>query len=169
MPVVAHDPAWALGYAAEADAITQALPGQLLALHHIGSTAIPDILAKPIIDMLAVVRNLDALDAASPALAELGYQVMGEFGIAGRRYFRKDDPAGCRTHHLHGFADGSPHIRRHLAFRDYLRMHPSIAADYSALKHRLAASPDSYVEGKAPFVLETEAAALAWYASHQSY
>jgi GrpB-like predicted nucleotidyltransferase (UPF0157 family) len=164
MLVVPHDPAWANRYTAEAERIAQALGGDALrALHHIGSTAIPGICAKPIIDMLAEVRDLDTFDTAAPALAALGYQVMGEFGIAGRRYFRKDDHAGTRTHHLHAFAHGSPHIARHLAFRDYLRAHPGKAQAYGALKLRLAAEPDHYVARKGPFVVATEAEALAWW------
>ncbi len=169
MLVVPHDPAWAGAFAAEAQAIGEALEGPLIALHHIGSTAIPGILAKPIIDMLAEVRDLADLDQATPALVALGYQAMGEFGIPGRRYYRKEDAAGTRTHHLHAFAQGSPHIVRHLAFRDYLRAHPARAADYDALKQRLAADPDHYVQRKGPFVLATEAEALAWSADRGGY
>ena len=169
MPIVPHDPAWAEAFAAEAQAIGAALAGPLIAVHHIGSTAIPGICAKPIIDMLAEVRDLDSLDQAAPALVALGYQAMGEFGIAGRRYFRRDDAAGIRTHHLHAYAMGSPHIARHLAFRDYLRAHPATAADYAALKQRLASDPVSYVERKGPFVLSIQAEALAWYTSRGVY
>lgn len=169
MLVVPHDPAWASAFATESRRITRALGPNLLDVYHIGSTSVPGVLAKPIIDMLAIVAGLSALDAAAPALAAQGYQVMGEFGITGRRYFRKDDAAGRRTHHLHAYARGSPHIARHLAFRDYLRAHPGKAADYSALKQRLAADPDLYVEAKAPFVLATEAEALAWYRRQGDY
>lgn len=92
---------------------------------------------------------------------------MGAFGIPGRLYFRKTNPTGERTHHLHVFQTGSPHIERHIAFRDYLKAYPQIAGDYSDLKARLAlapgAEPAAYVAGKAPFVSATEEAALAWY------
>lgn len=169
MIVVAHDPAWAAQFAAEAEQIAAALAPHLLALHHIGSTSVPGIHAKPIIDMLAVARSLTAVDAATPALVALGYQAMGAFGITGRRYFRKDDAAGQRTHHLHCFARRSPHIARHLAFRDYLRAHPLVAADYGALKLRLAQNPDTYVEGKAPFIVKTQAQALTWYQQRRNH
>ncbi|MFZ4689929.1 MAG: GrpB family protein [Polymorphobacter sp.] len=154
-----HDPAWVQAFAAEAVAISAAVPG--LTLHHIGSTAIPGILAKPIIDMLGDVPALRLVEAASPRLAALGYQVMGAFGIEGRRYFRKDDARGNRTHHLHVFASGSAHLVRHLAFRDYLRAHPDVAAAYAATKAALA-HRDDYADAKAPFVRATEAEALAW-------
>jgi GrpB-like predicted nucleotidyltransferase (UPF0157 family) len=146
-------------------AIAKAIPDTLIALHHIGSTSVPGLAAKPIIDMLAEVPTLDALDAASAKLDALGYEAMGAFGIEGRRYFRKTDPAGRRTHHLHAFERGSPHLVRHLAFRDYLRAHPEKAAAYGALKLALledGGSRETYQDAKAPFVAEIEREALAW-------
>ncbi|GGB57477.1 GrpB family protein [Blastomonas aquatica] len=161
--IVAHNTLWKQDFAAEANAVASALDLRLTTVHHIGSTAIAGILAKPVIDMLAVSPSLDALNTATPALTALGYQAMGAYGIEGRLYFRKDDAAGRRTHHLHGYAAGSPQIERHLAFRDYLRAHPDIAMQYSALKQQLIADDADYIEGKAPFVLATEAQALGWY------
>ncbi|MEM8785071.1 MAG: GrpB family protein, partial [Pseudomonadota bacterium] len=122
--VVAHDPSWAEAFKAEAKVISSALAGMPIALHHIGSTAIPNILAKPIIDILGVVPQFDALDTRSAAMQGAGYQVMGAYGIDGRRYFRKLNPEGRRTHHLHVFLEGSQHITRHLAFRDFLTHYP---------------------------------------------
>ncbi len=160
-----HKPSWAAMFDAEQARLTPAFGPALTVLHHIGSTAIPAILAKPIIDMLGVATTLAAVDTQNSALEGLGYEVMGEYGIAGRRYFRKFDADGIRTHHLHVFAQGSPHIARHLAFRDYLRTHPEVAADYSALKARLvaeAADSEAYMDGKDPFIQRVEAQALAW-------
>ncbi|HEX3870404.1 MAG TPA: GrpB family protein [Pirellulales bacterium] len=95
----------------------------------------------------------------------------GEFGIEGRRYFRRDDAAGVRTHHVHAFQIGSHHIARHLAFRDFLRAHPALAMEYSDLKRRLAeAHPhdiDAYMDGKDAFVKAMEARALAWTAKRR--
>ena len=92
---------------------------------------------------------------------------MGAFGIEGRRYFRKITPDGVRTHHLHVYEAASPHIARHLAFRDYLRAHPAKAQEYSDLKRRLTSgetpSWDGYMDGKDPFIKQTEAEALARY------
>ena len=165
--VVAHDPKWAAAFETEAEAVQSALPGVPLVLHHIGSTSIPDILAKPIIDMMGVATRFDALDAQAGNLEALGYENMGAFGIEDRRYFRKCDAHGTRTHHLHVFLEGSRHIDRHLAFRDYLRVHPQEAAAYSALKQSLMAdgplSWDAYLDGKDAFIKEAEAKALAWF------
>lgn len=150
----------------EAVAVESAIGSILLALHHIGSTAIPGIYAKPIIDILAEVERLEALDARRVEMEGLGYEVMGEFGIPGRRYFRKDQADGQRTHQIHAFAAGSPHVARHLAFRDYMRAHPAIAQEYSDLKVRLVGSchgdREAYMDGKDPFIKQTERDALAW-------
>ncbi len=169
--VVPHDPGWKTAFAAEAALIGAALGEEYIRLHHIGSTAIPNILAKPIIDLLGVVADLEILDMKSAAMEGLGYEVMGAFGIKGRRYFRKINSAGHRTHHLHVFSEGSPHIERHLAFRDYLTEQPAVAAAYSDLKANLTSqgplSWDSYIEGKDPFITATETDALIWYRRRQ--
>jgi GrpB-like predicted nucleotidyltransferase (UPF0157 family) len=115
--VVPHNPEWKSRYASEADPIARALHGMAARLHHIGSTAIPGISAKPIIDILVEVDDLGGLDARRSAMEQLGYEVMGEFGIPGRRYFRKNDSSGARTHQVHAFQTGSIGAARHLAFR----------------------------------------------------
>ena len=135
-----HDPRWAEEFARESAAVTSALGSRLVAIHHIGSTAIPGIRAKPIIDMLGVSSDITRLNEAPSPLAALGYEALGEFGIPGRRYFRKDNTAGERTHQIHVFQLGSPQIARHLAFPEYLRAHPDAACAYDSLKQRLAES-----------------------------
>jgi GrpB-like predicted nucleotidyltransferase (UPF0157 family) len=91
---------------------------------------------------------------------------MGEFGIPGRRYFRKSDAAGIRTHHVHTFQVGSPEIERHLVFRDYMIAHPDDAQNYSELKHLLAKQYpndiDGYMDGKDEFIKEMDRKAAAW-------
>jgi GrpB-like predicted nucleotidyltransferase (UPF0157 family) len=165
--VVPHDPYWKTAFETEAQSISASLVEVSITLHHIGSTAIAGILAKPIIDLLGVVPNLDIMDAQSSAIETLGYEVMGAYGIEGRRYFRKVDSSGRRTHHLHVFANGSAHIERHLAFRDYLRSHSDVAVDYSNLKESLtsgdAPSWESYMDGKDPFITVVEKDAVSWY------
>ncbi len=155
-----HDPAWAREFSREAERLTKAVGDVLLALHHIGSTAVTGLLAKPVIDMLAVAPGVDALDTRDEAFKALGYEVMGEFGIPGRRYFRRDDSAGRRTHQIHAFAEGSSEIRRHLDFRDYLRAHPAVAETYSTLKQTLAGEclgdMECYSDGKAAFIRDVE-------------
>src|SRR3954463_7125609 len=96
--VVRHDPLWRDAFEAEAKRVAAALGENVVAVQHIGSTAIPNIYAKPIIDLLVEVREIAEVDGRSPAMESLGYEVMGEYGIPGRRYFRKDNREGIRTH-----------------------------------------------------------------------
>ena len=137
--VAPYDPRWPAAFERSAREVRDALGDTLLAIHHIGSTSIPGIHAKPVIDMLPIVNNLQIVDDRAHHLENIGYEPMGEFGIEGRRYFRRDNPAGVGTHQVHAFAAGSPHILRHLAFRDYLRAHTEVAQEYSQLKQQLAA------------------------------
>jgi GrpB-like predicted nucleotidyltransferase (UPF0157 family) len=161
-----HDRAWAEAFAREAAAIATALSVPGIELHHIGSTSIPGIVAKPVIDMLGVVPSIDAIDEHAGKLVVLGYEALGEFGIKGRRYFRKNSPDGMRTHQLHTFAAGSPEIDRHLRFRDYLRAFPTDATAYATLKLELAArcgaDMRAYNEGKTDFIRDIEDRAGRW-------
>ncbi len=165
-----HDPKWKDHFGQERQKLETILQDAKAKLHHIGSTAIPGIHAKPIIDILGEVTCLTAVEAAQSELLSIGYESLGEYGIAGRRYFRKQSASGRRSHHLHIFESGSPHVMRHLAFRDYLRAHPAIAAEYSALKVGIIAAGDvtwdSYLDAKAPFIAQTEADAVIWYKTH---
>ena len=167
--VVPHDPRWRDAFEAEAKQVAAALGDNVAAIHHIGSTAIPDIYAKPVIDMLVEVGDVAALDARSRALGSLGYEVMGEYGIPGRRYFRKDDREGNRTHHIHAFEAGSDEAARHLAFRDYMIAHPGEAQKYSELKRKLAEEHprniDGYMDGKDGFIKEMDRRAARWRTS----
>jgi len=165
--VVPHDPAWKEAFDRESQHIHEALGEFPIELHHIGSTSIPGILAKPIIDLLGAVEDLEALDAHNIVLESLGYQAKRAFGIAGRRYFRKGNASGNRTHHLHVFEHGSQHFERHIAFRDFLRTHPAKAAEYSELKARVTAAgdvtSDAYIDAKGLFMVAIEKLALDWY------
>ena len=114
-------------------------PGAFTALHHIGSTAVPGLAAKPVIDLLGEAEGLAAIDAARPALEALGWRWRGENGAAGRRYFTMDMQTGERAAHLHVHAAGDSMIAWHLAFRDRLRAEPETAAAYEAEKARCAA------------------------------
>ena len=164
--VVAHDPAWRLDFEEEAKLIGRALADMVVRLHHIGSTAIPSIFAKPIIDVLLEVDDIVRLDLRSSDMEELGYEAMGEFGIPGRRYFRKDNASGVRTHQVHAFEAKSPEIERHLAFRDYMIAHPAEAQAYGELKQTLAQDHpndiEAYMDGKDQYIKEHEAKAIAW-------
>ena len=164
--VVPHNSGWRDEFEAEAKQVSAALSGNIVDIHHIGSTAVSDIYAKPIIDLLMEVRDISKVDEQSSAMESLGYEVMGEFGIPGRRYFRKDNRKGIRTHHIHTFESGSPEIERHLAFRDYMIAHPEEAQMYSKLKKKLAAensqNPDEYMDGKDSFIKEIDQKAARW-------
>ena len=130
-----------------------------------GSTAIPGIWAKPVIDILIEATSLVALDRRDAAFGESGFIGKGEKGIAGRRFYIKDNYKGARSHHVQAFEVSSPHIKRHLAFRDYLLAHRPVASEYSRLKEAIAADwrgVDDYIERKASFVEQTERLALAW-------
>lgn len=170
--VVPHNPKWRDAFEAESKRIAQAMGDNVTTIHHIGSTAIPTIHAKPIIDFLVEVKDINRVDEQSDSMESLGYEVMGEFGIPGRRYFRKDNPPGIRTHQIHTFEAGSTEIERHLAFRDYMIAHPDDAQKYSALKRELAKQyPDDiegYMDGKDAFVKEMEKRALQWRAMQRN-
>jgi GrpB-like predicted nucleotidyltransferase (UPF0157 family) len=167
--VVPHNPLWRDAFEAEAKQVAAAMGENVVAIHHIGSTAIPDIYAKPVIDFLVEVRDITEVDGRSPAMESLGYEVMGEYGIPGRRYFRKDNREGIRTHHIHAFEAGSAEVERHLSFRDYMIAHPVDAQRYSELKRKLAEehtrSMDGYIDGKDDFIKEIDRRAAQWRAS----
>lgn len=167
--VVPHNPRWRDAFEAEAKHVAAALDENVVAIHHIGSTAVPNIYSKPVIDLLVEVRDITEVDEQSAAMESLGYEVMGEYGIPGRRYFRKDNQEGIRTHNLHTFEAGSAEAERHLAFRDYMIAHPADAQRYSELKRKLAEehpqSMDGYMDGKDGFIKEMDGRAAQWRAS----
>lgn len=162
--VVPYDPSWPALFEKEAAALRSILGETLIEVHHIGSTSVPGLAAKPIIDIILEVSDLDELDAKGGQMEQLGYEVMGEYGIPRRRYFRKGGER--RTHHVHSFVAGDEHVTRHLAFRDYLRAYPEIAADYAQVKQQAAERSNNdieeYCDAKDPFVKEYEQKALAW-------
>jgi GrpB-like predicted nucleotidyltransferase (UPF0157 family) len=164
--VVPHDPAWFTKFSNEAIKLRQTLGMTVVAIHHIGSTSIAGIYAKPVIDMLIAVKAIEDVDASGDAMADLGYEALGEFGISGRRYYRKHNPFGNREFNVHLFETGSTHIERHIAFRDFMRAHGHFAAQYSELKRHLADTHrnaiDDYMNGKDTFIKDMERLALEW-------
>jgi GrpB-like predicted nucleotidyltransferase (UPF0157 family) len=151
--LVPYDSTWPLEFAAEADRIERACAGLELRLEHIGSTSIPGIAAKPVIDILGGRPGNVAGSAYVAAFKQLGYEHKGAYGIPGRNYFRKGIP---RTHHVHLVSWSSDLWRDHLLFRDYLRAHPEIAREYETIKRELAGmylqDKEKYTDAKGPFV-----------------
>ncbi|WP_053367025.1 GrpB family protein [Bacillus sp. FJAT-27245] len=157
---------WPERFAKEAAILIEALATDDTVFHHIGSTSVPGLSAKPIIDILAEAGSFDHFDKAVDKLRLAGYEPRGENGIPGRRYFIKYDEDGERLVHLHAFEKGSLQIRRHLVFRDYLRVHPERAAIYGNVKETGAglfpSDISSYIAYKEKTVLEIEKEAFVW-------
>ena len=163
-----YDPAWP-ETAAEYVAGLQVLGSTLVVVHHIGSTSVPGLAAKPIIDLMPVVNDLDELDRKRSLVESLGYSWYGELGIIGRRYCALSDAGGSRIAQLHFFTTESPQIVRHLAFRDYLRAHPKEARAYECEKRRardlFPNDSHAYTDEKAAWIERTQGEALAWFAN----
>lgn len=163
--VTEYNPVWSQMFGSEAEEIKQILGGNCVSIYHIGSTAVVGLAAKPIIDIMPIVKNLDLIDLLSSEFEKIGYEYMGEFGIPGRRYLRKGGDE--RTHQIHIFVQSdSSSINRHLIFRDYLRAHEDVKNEYAKLKIELAQkhpyNMDGYCDGKESFVKEIETKALIW-------
>lgn len=150
---------WPKLFEIEALKIKEALGPNCIAIHHIGSTSIPGLCAKPIIDILPVVRDIQEVDKATKAMESLGYEVKGEYGIAFRRYFQKGKD--IRTHNVHVYQEADPEICRYLRFRDWMRSHASDAESYGKLKQELAKKfphdISQYCNGKDAFVASIDA------------
>ena len=153
--VIPYKPEWTAQYNEEANKIANILGHELIEIHHIGSTAIKGIFAKPIIDILIVVRSISNMDKLNRRMIGIGYRPMGEYGIEGRRFFIKGNDE-LRTHHLHAFQSGDRQIKQYLTFRDYLIANPNVAKHYSDLKIELAGKYphdiDKYMDGKDKFI-----------------
>lgn len=169
--IVPYDPAWPARFEEEAALLRRVFGNQLVAIHHIGSTSIPGMAAKPIIDMLPVVKEIGRMNAFDPTMLALGYESMGEFGLPGRRYYRKGGTEH-RSHHVHVYQVYDPAIDRHLAFRDYLIFEPAAAQRYRQLKSELAQRFPSdiygYMDGKDGLIKELETEALRWWHNRET-
>jgi GrpB-like predicted nucleotidyltransferase (UPF0157 family) len=148
--IVLYNPEWPKIFEAEATVIKKALGDNCIAIHHIGSTSVPGLAAKPIIDMMPVVRDIVAVDQTIKAMEAIGYEAKGEGGMLFRRYFQK------KGFNVHIFEQTSSEIDGHLLFRDWMRIHEDDREDYATLKQDLASRyPNDiyqYVFGKDSFV-----------------
>src|SRR5258706_3014281 len=167
--IVPYDRAWPSLFEAEATCIREAMRGRALCVEHVGSTAVPGLAAKPVIDIQVSVATLAPLGTHAESLAKLGYTYipLGPFDLV-YPFFQKP-VEWPHTHHIHLCVLGEEQERRHLAFRDYLRSHPAVAAEYVELKRGLAAvhdgatleSRENYSLSKTPFVTSVLERALS--------
>ncbi len=140
--IVPHDWTWPALFEAEAVTIREAMGSLALRIDHVGSTSVPGLAAKPIIDIQISVASLETQQIYLQPLAQLGYSHV-PLGPVDLFYpFFQKPVAWPSTHHVHLCVHGSEHERRHLAFRDYLRSHPALAAEYVKIKRTLAAAHD---------------------------
>ena len=173
IPVIlaAYSPEWPRIAAVHAERLW-ALGSSLVAVHHIGSTSVPGLTAKPIIDLMPIVADLNSLDGQRRCIDALGYAWHGELGISGRRYCTLADEAGVHAVQLHFFIADSPHVERHIAFRDYLRAHPEAASAYAIEKRRAQAlhpaNSHAYADEKDTWIRDTETKALIWFSGQQA-
>lgn len=159
--LVAVGPEWAMRFSSESSRLSAALGAAALDIQHIGSTAVPGISAKPILDIAIGIRSYESGHALVPRFETLGYRYRGENGIPRRHYFVLGAPR--RTHHVHVLEHDSAEWQRHLAFRDRLLGSPANAARYSAFKSRCMAEAsgnrEEYQRLKTPFFEAVDAGA----------
>ncbi len=152
--VVPYDPRWPKAFEQEAEKLKGFLGNSIVSIYHIGSTAVPGLAAKPIIDIMIVVKDILDVDSLIPQFEQLGYVPKGEYGMPFRRYFQKGD--FLHTHHIHIFEEGSPEVDRHLAFLESLRSNTTLCQEYEILKLALAKLHPrdlvAYCEGKEEFI-----------------
>ena len=160
--VVDYDHSWPAQYAEERDRIAAAIGDAALAIEHVGGTAVPGLPAKPVIDLMVGVEDIERAGPAVAGLINLGYEYVPEFEseLPDRRYFRRGAP---ESHHVHMVSASSDFFQEHLLFRDWLREHPQAAEEYGKLKRGLASrhrlDRDAYRAGKLPFIDTVVAAA----------
>jgi len=148
-----YTPAWERLFEQERAALQAALGALVLDIRHVGSTAIPGMIARPILDIAIAVRKSEDGPACVPPLEAMGYVYRGVVGVASRHYFVKGEP---RTHHVHMYAVSSPDWENQLLFRDTIRAHPDWASAYADLKQNLAQrhpqDRETYLLAKGSFI-----------------
>lgn len=151
-----YDPIWTARFDRESAQISERLGEQVEEIHHIGSTSVPGLAAKPEIDLLVIVLSLNQINAINSGMEDLGYAVRGECGIPGRHYFSKNI-GSKRTHKAHVCLRSHRLALELIVFRDYLRDHPDDAKTYESLKLELSktnrAGIREYLDGKASYIL----------------
>ena len=155
-----YDPCWAAAFEDEKRRLSAIFDGEAVGIEHVGSTSVPNLCAKPIVDVLVGLRQLELSDDQVGAMHQLGYEYLGEYGLPGRLFFRKEP----RTHHVHVVRHGGEHWQRQLTFREALRTNEEERQRYDAFKRKLVAEGHPravYTELKTPFIREIETRARA--------
>ena len=154
--VQSYDKTWADDFVAIRDELNDALKDLALRIEHVGSTSVEGLSAKPIIDIDVVIKDYAVFEEVVSALGAIGYRYEGDLGIAGREAFKYDSKAYLRKHHLYVCPEDSAELKRHIAFRDYLRSHSDAVREYSRIKEEGARlypyDIDRYIEHKTPFI-----------------
>jgi GrpB-like predicted nucleotidyltransferase (UPF0157 family) len=161
--VVDYNANWSNQYEQEKQQILLALGDAVINIQHIGSTSVPGLAAKPVIDMLLGLKQIPPLPSQISSLAAIGYSYHGELGIPGRHYFRKGMP---RTHQIHAVLTDAEFWQRHILFRDFLRNNPQAAQRYETLKRKLAqefaGDRTTYTNSKTPLIEQLLIEAKLW-------
>ena len=160
--VVPYDGAWKSDFEAIKAEIEAAVGELILGVEHVGSTSVEGLCAKPCIDLDVVISNRAMLPGVVRGLAAIGYFHEGDLGIRDREAFRYEGKEHLRMHHLYVCPRDSRELRRHIAFREYLRSHPEAAAQYGRVKteaaQRFPNDIDGYIRCKAPCIAQLYAA-----------
>ena len=154
--VLPYDEQWKQDFLRIKAELTNALGQLTIGIEHVGSTSVRGLSAKPIIDIDVVMIDYTVWEDVASALGEIGYQHEGNLGIVGREAFRYDGKEHLKKHHLYVCPEDSPELKRHIAFRDYLRTHPDAVREYSHIKEEGAKQYSNdierYIEHKSPFI-----------------
>lgn len=154
--VMPYDENWKQAFEDVKTELDAALGNLALRIEHVGSTSVEGLSAKPVIDIDVVIEDTSMLESVIVALAKIGYSHEGDLGIPGREAFKYEGKDHLMKHHLYVCAKDSAELKRHLAFRDYLRSHPEAVKEYSRVKTDGAElypyDIDKYIEYKSPFI-----------------
>ncbi|MBQ8087639.1 MAG: GrpB family protein [Clostridia bacterium] len=154
--VLPYDEQWRQDFLKIKAELTNALGQLAIRIEHIGSTSVQGLSAKPIIDIDVVIKDYSVWENVISDLGEIGYQHQGNLGIDGREAFKYDGKEHLQKHHLYVCPEDSLELKRHIAFRDYLRSHPDAVREYSLIKEQGAkkypTDIERYIEYKSPFI-----------------
>lgn len=170
MDVVPYDENWVILYEKEKRLLENVFGDLILDIQHFGSTSVFGLSAKPIIDIMVIVSDINAIDNYNDVMESQGYNVRGESGIPGRRYFvrMKDDNSGNHTHHIHVYGKDNGSTQDYLMFRDYLRINEEALREYENVKKELSVkyndSPSKYTNGKEECVSKVMEKARLYFA-----